>query len=184
VLPGAPRGREAGTAGAGAHVEPDERERAGGDQHGGVRVPGEAFGRTTMLARTSGELDRGGGAAAFGGANVYLEPCGCDPNRGLLETMIDAVGPERVVFGTDMPSKLTVADDEGPSGRRGREGPSEGLLEERRTHLQDRDEKGAAGRSRRDGSGTGGPHGRSPVLLGTVALLRARLEDAEGLEGS
>ncbi len=71
------------------------------------------FPQTNLIAaHVGGNWHEGVVTMRSTGPNAYLDVCGCDPNRGLLENFIDAVGPDRVVFGTDMagrsfPSQMT-----------------------------------------------------------------------------
>lgn len=53
-----------------------------------------------------------------GAPNVCVDICGSFPARGMVETLVEDLGPERVLFGTDMPgrsfpsqlAKVTLAD--------------------------------------------------------------------------
>ncbi|MHB0871792.1 MAG: amidohydrolase family protein [Chloroflexota bacterium] len=62
-----------------------------------------------ILAHMGNTFDPGRGAWQWAIAvarrypNVYLETCSSSPTIGFIETAVDAIGPERVLFGTDMP---------------------------------------------------------------------------------
>jgi len=62
-----------------------------------------------VLAHMGNTFDPGRGAwqwaisVAKKHANVYLETCSSSPTLGFIEAAVEAIGPERVLFGTDMP---------------------------------------------------------------------------------
>lgn len=62
-----------------------------------------------VLAHMGNTFDPGRGAwqwaisLAKKYANVYLETCSSSPTLGFIEAAVEAIGPERVLFGTDMP---------------------------------------------------------------------------------
>lgn len=77
-----------------------------------------------IMSHTGTTLDPGRGdwhwavKAAQQCPNIYLETSGSSPILGLIEAAVEAVGPERVLFGTDLPAmephvqlaKVTDAD--------------------------------------------------------------------------
>jgi len=62
-----------------------------------------------VMSHMGNTLDPGRGdwhwaiAAAKKYPNIYLETCGSSPTQGFIEAAVDAIGPERILFGTDLP---------------------------------------------------------------------------------
>ena len=81
-----------------AHATPEECEALADEVPEG----------TLVMAHSGGTLIAGGNwnraiEAARRYPNIYLDTCSSTVDMGSLEAMVEAVGPERIIFGTDTP---------------------------------------------------------------------------------
>jgi predicted TIM-barrel fold metal-dependent hydrolase len=87
-------------------------ELAGGASHYPVRLIAELGRRypdTTFIIAHAGMMWDKAFQAAKPYPNVYMDMSGFDPERGIVEKAVEVLGAERVVFGSDAPGRIYVA---------------------------------------------------------------------------
>jgi hypothetical protein len=87
-------------------------ELAGGRSHYPVRLIaalGRRYPDTTFIIAHAGMMWDKAFQAARPYPNVYMDMSGFDPERGIVEKAVQVLGAERVLFGSDAPGRIYVA---------------------------------------------------------------------------